>query len=168
MTEMRSHMEESEPLDKEEVHEIVDLQHTVVGLSDIPVKPSSSKIEELIGFKVDEMSDVYFDLIYGNNGAARQDTCLTNACGRICEGETTTTRKKFGGDCRFYCQCQRDEAESEVLTSCGVGEIFDEGQCIPGDEETCVNAEITASLMQQQNGSAKNTLMSIMPLAFLW
>jgi len=168
MTEMRIHMGESEPLDKEEVHEIADFEHTAEELPDIPVKPSSSKIEELIGFKVDEMSDVYFDLIYGNNGAARTDTCLTNACGRICEAETTTTKKKFGGDCRFYCQCERDEAKTEVLTSCGVGEIFVDGECIPGDDETCVNSEIVASLNQQKNGSAKNTLMSIMPLAFLW
>jgi hypothetical protein len=168
MTEMRNHMDEAEPLDEDEKHDIISFEaekYEVVH-SDIQVKPSLSKLEEIIGFKVDEMADAYFDLIYGDNKAARKDTCLTNACGRICEGETTTMKKKFGGDCRFYCQCQSDEEEREVLKSCGEAEIFVDGECVQGNDETCVNAEIIASL--QQSGSSKNTLMSIMPLVFLW
>lgn len=83
------------------------------------------------------------------------------------------TRKRFGGDCRFYCQCQRgDESERGMLKACGVGEIFVHGHCVKGDEKTCVDHYLVAIsqayVASDAHGSSLvNTAMLALPLVFL-
>lgn len=103
------------------------------------VQTPRSALEAQLGFALDSMADAYFDLIYGDITTTRHDECLTHACGRICKGTTTSVKKKFGGDCRFYCQCERDVTQREMLQACEFGEIFTDGVCVKGDESKCVN-----------------------------
>lgn len=139
-----------------------------------------SKIEESLCLALDEMADAYFDQLYDNKTEDREDVCLTNACGHICKNTTTTVKKAFGGDCRFYCQCEA-EAKKEMLYACAKGEIFINGACTEwkSDEEhpdevhpQCADDDIVfspkSSLHKSMKGSAAQmSVITITSLALL-
>jgi len=117
--------------DKSDVEAIVlELEETAKKLDEKEIQQPRSEIEEKLCLALDDMADAYFTQLYDTNTEDREDVCLTNACKRICEKTTSSMKKAFGGDCRFFCQCEAEAKKAEErLEACDKGKIFVNGEC---------------------------------------